>query len=65
VAQGSSVEAELLTSCASPNLDRVESIGKFLGHPVTRTFGELLIDLAEDKEARAVVFVLLAEMERK
>jgi hypothetical protein len=31
----------------------------------TRTFGELLIDLEEDKAARAVVFGLLAEMERK
>jgi len=29
-----------------------------------RTFGELLIDLEEDKAARAVVFGLLAEMER-
>jgi hypothetical protein len=31
----------------------------------TREFGELLIDLEEDKAARAVVFGLLAEMERK
>jgi len=31
----------------------------------TRTFGELLIALEEDKEARAVVFGLLAEMERE
>jgi hypothetical protein len=29
-----------------------------------RTFGELLIDLEEDKAARAVVFGLLAEMHR-
>jgi hypothetical protein len=29
-----------------------------------RTFGELLIDLEEDNAARAVVFGLLAEMER-
>jgi hypothetical protein len=28
------------------------------------SFGELLIDLEEDKAARAVVFGLLAEMER-
>jgi hypothetical protein len=33
-------------------------------HP-TRTFGELLIDLEEDKAARAVLFGLLREMERK
>jgi hypothetical protein len=31
----------------------------------TRTFGELQIDLEEDKAARAVVFGLLAEMERQ
>ena len=31
----------------------------------TRTFAELLIDLEQDKAARAVVFGLLAEMERE
>jgi hypothetical protein len=31
----------------------------------TRTFGELQIDLEEDKAARAVVFGLLPEMERE
>jgi hypothetical protein len=35
------------------------------GYPETRTFGELLIEREEDKAARAVVFGLLAEMERK
>jgi hypothetical protein len=40
-------------------------IGTYLVHPETRAFGELLIDLEEDKAARAVVFGLLAEMERK
>jgi hypothetical protein len=32
---------------------------------VSRAFAELLIDLEEDKAARAVLFGLLAEMERK
>jgi hypothetical protein len=32
--------------------------------PQTRTFGEILIDLEEDRAARAVVFGLLREMER-
>ena len=32
--------------------------------PRDRTFGELLIDLEDDKAPRAVVFGLLAEMER-
>jgi len=39
-------------------------MGEFWGHPETRTFGELLIDLEEDHAPRAVVFGLLAEMER-
>jgi hypothetical protein len=47
-----------------PDFDRADAIGTFRGHPETRTFGELLIDLEEDKAARAVVFGLLAEMER-
>jgi hypothetical protein len=47
------------------NLERAERIGEFCGHPETRTFGELLIDLEEeDKGARGVVFGLLVEMER-
>jgi hypothetical protein len=48
-----------------PDFERADRIGEFWGHPETRTFGELLIDLEEDKVARAVVFGLLAEMERK
>jgi hypothetical protein len=48
-----------------PDFDRADRIGEFWGHPKTRGFGELLIDLEEDKAARAVVFGLLAEMERK
>jgi hypothetical protein len=47
-----------------PDLERADRIGEFWGYPVTRTFGELLIDLEEDKTARAVVFGLPKEMER-
>jgi hypothetical protein len=49
-----------------PSRSRPELSGSaiFWGHPETRTFGELLMDLEEDKAARAVVFGLLAEMER-
>jgi hypothetical protein len=57
--------AELLHVLRLPDLDRVERIGEFRAGPETRTFGELLIDLEEDKAARAVVFGLLMEMERK
>jgi hypothetical protein len=45
-------------------LDRADRIGEFWGHPETREFGELLIDLEEDRGARTVVFGLLREMDR-
>jgi hypothetical protein len=48
-----------------PDFERADRIGEFWGQPATRTFGELVIDLEEDKAARAVVFGLLREMERK
>jgi hypothetical protein len=44
--------AELLHVLRLPDFDRPESIGEFLGHPETRTFGELRIDLTKDKAAR-------------
>jgi hypothetical protein len=49
----------------APDFERADRIGEFWGHPETRTFGELLIDLEEDRAARAAVFCLLREMERK
>jgi hypothetical protein len=57
--------AELRHVLRLPDFERADRIGEFWGHPETRTFGELLIDLEEDKAARAVVFGLLREMERK
>jgi hypothetical protein len=36
-----------------PGFDRAARIGEFWGHPETRTFGELLIDLEEDLPALA------------
>jgi hypothetical protein len=57
--------AELCHVLMLPDFDRADAIGTFWGHPETRTFGELLIDLEEDKAARAVVFGLLREMERR
>jgi hypothetical protein len=38
-----------------PDFDRADWIGEFWGYPETREFGELLIDLEEDRVARAVV----------
>jgi hypothetical protein len=55
--------AELLHVLRLPDLDRAERIGELCGTPETRSFGELLIDLEENKAARAVVFGLLREME--
>jgi hypothetical protein len=57
--------AELLHVLRLPDFDRADAIGTFWGHPETRTFGELLIDLEEEPAARAVVFGLLREMERR
>jgi hypothetical protein len=57
--------AELIHVLRLPDFDRADRIGEFWGYPESREFGELLIDLEEDKAARAVVFGLLAEMERK
>jgi hypothetical protein len=57
--------AELIHVLRLPDFDRADRIGEFWGHPETREFGELLIDLEEDKAARAVMFGLLREMERK
>jgi hypothetical protein len=37
-----------------PDFERADRIGEFWGHPETRTFGELLIDLEEDKAAKEV-----------
>jgi hypothetical protein len=57
--------AQFLHVLRLPDFDRADRTGTFWGHPETRTFGELLIDLEEDKAARAVVFGLLREMERR
>jgi hypothetical protein len=48
--------AELIHVLRLPDLERVERIGEFWGQPETRTFGELLIDLEEDKAAKAVIW---------
>jgi hypothetical protein len=57
--------AELVHVLRLPDFDRADAIGEFWASPETRTFGELLIDLEEDRAAGAVLFGLLAEMERK
>jgi hypothetical protein len=61
---GPAPRAELLHVLIVPDFDRADAIGSYLGNPKTRTFAQLLIDCEEDRAARAVVFGLLAEMER-
>jgi hypothetical protein len=49
-------------SCS--DIERAKRIGEFWASPATRSFGELLIDLEEDRVARAVVVGMLREAER-
>jgi hypothetical protein len=62
---GPAPRAELLHVLKLPDFERADRIGEFWSYPESRAFAELLIDLEEDKAARAVVFGLLAEMQRK
>jgi hypothetical protein len=64
-ALGPAPRVELLHVLMLPDFDRVERIGEFWGKPETRGFGELLVDLEEDKAARAVVVGLLRQLERR
>jgi hypothetical protein len=56
---------KLLHVLRLPDFDRADRIGEFCGHPETGGFGELLIDLVEDKAARGRLLRYLAEMEQK
>jgi hypothetical protein len=53
--------AELLRVLMLPDFDRAGRIGEFYGDPRTRTFAELLIDIEEDRVARAVMMGMLRE----
>ena len=64
-ALGPAPRAELLHVLMLPGFERADRIGEFWGNPRTRTFAELLIDLEEDKAAKAVVWGLLRELERR
>jgi hypothetical protein len=59
---GRAPSAGLLRVLMHPDFDLADWIGSYWGNPKTRTFGELLIDLEEDKAARPVVFGLLREI---
>jgi hypothetical protein len=47
-----------------PDFDRADRIGEFWGYPKTREFGELLIDLEEDRTLRAVLVGMVREADR-
>jgi hypothetical protein len=55
---------ELLHVLMLPDFDRAGRIDEFWGNPTTRSFGDLLIDLEEDRVARAVLVGLLREADR-
>ncbi len=63
-ALGPAPRAEVLHVVMLPDFDRAGRIGEFYGHPETRTFAELLIDLEEDPGARALVVGMLRAVER-
>ena len=52
-ALGPAPRAELLHVLMLPDFERADRIGEFWGYPESRAFAELLIDLEEDKAARA------------
>jgi hypothetical protein len=55
--------AELLHVLMLPDFERAGMIGEYWGNPMTPAFGELLIDLEEDRMARSVVVGMLHERE--
>jgi len=55
--------AELLHVLMLPEFERAGRIGEFYGDSRMRTFAQLLIDLEEDRVARAVVVGMLRERE--
>ncbi|HYZ14008.1 MAG TPA: hypothetical protein VFA08_10455 [Actinomycetota bacterium] len=53
--------AELLHVLMLPDFERAGRIGEYWGEPRTRMFGELLIDLEDDRAARALVIGMLRD----
>jgi hypothetical protein len=61
-ALGPAPRAELLHVLMLPDFERADRIGELSGYPETRTFGELLIDLEEDRTLRAVLVGILRRL---
>lgn len=53
--------AELFHVLVLPDFDRAARIGEFYSDPRTRTFADLLIDLEDDRAARAMLVGMLRE----
>ena len=62
-ALGPETRAVLLHVLKLPDLERVRSIGEFYGDPRTRDFSQLLVDLEESPQTRAVVMGYLRDRE--
>ncbi len=60
---GPETRAVLLHVLKLPDLERVRSIGEFYADPRTRAFSQLLVDLEESPQTRAVVLGYLRERE--
>ena len=56
--------AEFLHVLMLPDFERAARIGEFWSYPQSRSFGELLIDLEQDRTARALVIGMLREANR-
>jgi hypothetical protein len=54
--------AELLHVLMLPDFGRAATMGEYWRHAKTRSFAELLIDLEEDRVARALVVGMLREV---
>lgn len=63
-ALGPAPRAELLHVLMLPDFERAARIGEFWSYPKSRQFAELLIDLEEDRTARALVIGMLRERTR-
>jgi hypothetical protein len=62
-ALGPETRAVLLHVLKLPDLERVRSIGEFYSDPRTRDFSQLLVDLEESPQTRALVLGYLREQE--
>ncbi len=61
---GPAPRAELLRVLMLPEIERAARIGEFHSNPKTRAVAELLIDLEEERAARALVVGMLREADQ-